>query len=679
MSNPLLENFNTPFDTIPFSKIKNEHFLPAFIEGIRLAKEEIALLTESTEPATFENTVVALEASGNKVDLISNIFFNLNSAETSDEMQALAKDISPLLSEFSNDVMLNEELFRKVKLVYESVDKTKLDEESLTLLEKTYKGFVRNGANLPADKKEKLRAIDKEISVLGQQYGENVLKETNAFSMDVTDEKELEGLPDFVKEAAAETAREKGKEGTWTFTLQYPSYIPFMTYSANRELRKKMFMAYGSRSFKGNEFDNQEVVKKLVQLRFERAHLLGYPTHAHFVLEERMAETPDKVNEFLTDILAISQPATLKDVEELTAYAKKLDGLGKIERWDFAYYSEKLKKEKYEVDDELLKPYFQLEKVIDGVFKVAEKLFGIHFVENKEIDRYHPEVLVYEVRNDKKELVAIFYADFFPREGKRGGAWMTVFRQQKKVNGEDKRPHISIVCSFTKPTKSTPSLLTFNEVQTLFHEFGHALHGMLAKGNYGSLSGTNVYWDFVELPSQILENWTLEKDCLDLFARHYKTGEAIHADLVQRLKESANFQAGYATTRQVAFGMLDMAYHGVDPSGIKNIGEFEKALFEKMEVLPQVKETNMSCQFSHIFNGGYSSGYYSYKWAEVLDADAFEFFKEKGIFNSEVAGKFKDNILSKGGSEHPMILYKKFRGREPDPKALLRRAGLLKK
>ncbi len=679
MSNPLLQPFNSPFDTIPFSKIKNEHFLPAFEESIKRAKHEIDLVTASKDAPTFENTIVALEASGDLVDLVSNIFFNLNSAETSDEMQALAKDISPLLSEFSNDVMLNEQLFRKVKEVYETIDKSKLDAESLTLLEKTYKGFVRNGANLPSEKKEHLRNIDKEIAVLGQQYGENVLKETNAFSMEVTDESELQGLPDFVKEAAAETAKEKGKEGSWIFTLQYPSYIPFMTYSANRELRKKMFLAYGSRSFKGNEFDNQEVVKKLVQLRFERAQLLGYPTHAHFVLEERMAETPEKVRDFLEDILAVSQPATLKDIEELSAYAKKLDGLDMLQRWDFAYYSEKLKKEKYEVDDELLKPYFQLEKVIAGVFKVAEKLFGLHFIENKELDRYHPDVLVYEVKDAKNDQVAIFYADFFPREGKQGGAWMTVFRQQKKVNGQDKRPHISIVCSFTKPTKSAPSLLTFNEVQTLFHEFGHALHGMLARGKYGSLSGTNVYWDFVELPSQILENWTLEKECLDLFARQYKTGETLPSELVKRLKDSANFQAGYATTRQVAFGLLDMAYHGVDPSGITNIGDFEKAIFEKVEVLPQIKETNMTCQFSHIFNGGYSSGYYSYKWAEVLDADAFEYFKEKGIFSEEVAGKFHDNILSKGGSEHPMVLYKKFRGREPDPKALLRRAGLLKK
>ena len=678
MPNPLLEKFNTPFDTIPFSKIKNEHFLPAFQQAIKEAKDEIALLVQSAEDPTFNNTIVALEAAGDRVDLVSNIFFNLNSAETNDEMQALAKDVSPLLSEFANDIMLNEGLFKRVQAVYNTTVKDTLDAESLMLLEKTYKGFVRNGANLPADKKEQLRSIDKEISVLGQQYGENLLKETNAFTMEVTDEAELAGLPDFVKEAAAETAKEKGKEGSWLFTLQYPSYIPFMTYSANRALRKKMFLAYGSRSFKGNDADNQKLVKRLIQLRFDRARLLGYSTHAHFVLEERMAETPEKVNEFLLDILAVSHPATQKDIEELTAYAKKLDRLETIERWDFAYYSEKLKKEKYEVDDELLKPYFQLEKVIEGVFTVAGKLFGVHFVENKEIDRYHPDVLVYEVRDQNSQPVAIFYADFFPREGKRGGAWMTVFRQQKKVNGDDKRPHISIVCGFTKPTKSTPSLLTFNEVQTLFHEFGHALHGMLAKGNYGSLSGTNVYWDFVELPSQILENWTLEKDCLDLFARHYQTGSAIPAELVQRLRDSANFQSGYATSRQVAFSLLDMAYHGADPSGIKNIGAFETQVFAKVEVLPQVKETNMSCQFSHIFNGGYSSGYYSYKWAEVLDADAFEFFKERGIFDKEVAGKFQDNILARGGAEHPMTLYKKFRGREPDPKALLRRAGLLK-
>lgn len=679
MLNPLLQDFNTPFDTIPFSKIKNEHFLPAFQEAIKEAKKEIDRIVGQTEAPDFENTIVALESSGDKVDLISNIFFNLNSAETNDEMQALAKEISPLLSDFGNDVMLNEGLFDRVKKVYNTIDKTQLDAESLMLLEKTYKGFVRNGANLPADKKEELRAIDKELSVLGQQYGENVLKETNAFVLEITDEKDLAGLPEFLKEAAAETAKEKGKEGSWVFTLQYPSYIPFMTYAANRELRKKMFLAYGSRAFKGNEADNQEIVKKLVQLRYQRARLLGYATHAHFVLEERMAETPEKVNQFLEDILGVSLPATRKDVEELAAYARQLDGLDKLERWDFAYYSEKLKKEKYEVDDELLKPYFQLENVIQGVFDVATRLYGIHFTENKEIDRYHPDVKVYEVRDDAGALVSLFYADFFPREGKRGGAWMTIFRQQKKVKGRDLRPHISNVCNFTKPTKSTPSLLTFNEVQTLFHEFGHGLHGMLAGGTYGSLSGTNVYWDFVELPSQIMENWTLEKDCLDLFAKHYQTGEPIPAGLVKRLKDSANFQAGYVTTRQIGFGLLDMAYHGADPSGIKNVGEFEDAIFQKVDVLPPVPGTNMSCQFSHIFNGGYSSGYYSYKWAEVLDADAFEYFKEKGIFNKEVAGKFRDHILSKGGSEHPMTLYKKFRGREPDPKALLRRAGLLQK
>lgn len=677
MLNPLLDRFDTPYETIPFSKIKNEHFLPAFTKSIQHAKEEVEKIVEASSEPTFENTIEALELSGDRVDLISNIFFNLNSAETNDEMQALAKEISPMLSEFSNDIMLNEGLFRKVKAVHDKTDKTRLSSEQAMLLEKTYKSFVRNGAGLSPEKKEHLRAIDRELAVLGQQFGENVLKETNTFQLELSNEADLEGLPDFAKEAAAETARERRKEG-WVFTLHFPSYIPFMTYASNRELRKKMFLAYGSRSFKGNEWDNQEIIKKMVRLRHERANLLGYQTHAHFVLEERMAEGPDKVHEFLANILEVSFPATKKDIEELTEYARKLDGITKLERWDFAYYSEKLKKEKYEVDDELLKPYFQLEKVVNGVFTVATRLYGIHFVENTTIDGYHPDVKVYEVRDEQEELVAIFYTDFFPREGKRGGAWMTVFRQQKKVDGKDLRPHISIVCNFTKPTKTKPSLLTFNEVQTLFHEFGHALHGMLARGTYGSLSGTNVYWDFVELPSQILENWTLEKECLDLFASHYETGESIPAELVKRLKDSANFQAGYATTRQIGFGKLDMAYHATDPGDIDDIAEFEKGLFKTLEVLPPVEETNMSCQFSHIFNGGYSSGYYSYKWAEVLDADAFELFKEKGIFDKEVAGRFKNHILSKGGSEHPMTLYKKFRGREPDPKALLRRAGLLK-
>lgn len=679
MSNPLLEKFNTPFDTIPFSRIKNEHYLPAFKELITSSKTEIEKIASSSFEPTFENTIVALEQAGDRLDLVSNIFFNLNSAETSDDMQAMARDISPMLSEYSNDITLNEGLFERVKGVYESTDRETLDTESRTLLEKTYKGFVRNGANLSPEDKEKLRSIDKELSVLGQQFGENVLKETNSYSMELMKEEDLAGLPDFVIEAAAEVAKEKGIAGGWVFTLQFPSYIPFMTYSARRDLRKQLFLAYGSRSFKGNEFDNQEIVKKLAQLRHNRAHLLGYATHAHFVLEERMAESPGRVNEFLSNILEVSFPATKKDIAELTAYAKKLDGLETLERWDFAYYSEKLKKEKYEVDDELLKPYFQLENVAEGVFTVAGKLFGLRFMENHEIERYHPDVRVYEVLDEAGKLVAIFYADYFPREGKRGGAWMTVFRQQKKVGGVDRRPHISIVCNFTKPTQSTPSLLTFDEVETLFHEFGHALHGMLARGTYGSLSGTNVYWDFVELPSQIMENWTQQKECLDLFAKHYKTGDPIPASLVQKLKDSTNFQAGYATTRQVSFGKLDMAYHGVDPSGIKDIAEFEKAFFKNMEVLPDVKETNMSCQFSHIFNGGYSAGYYSYKWAEVLDADAFEYFLENGIFNKEIATKFSEHILSKGGSEHPMTLYKKFRGREPDPKALLRRAGLLKK
>tara|TARA_A100000171_G_scaffold52178_1_gene69406 strand:- start:219 stop:2252 length:2034 start_codon:yes stop_codon:yes gene_type:complete len=675
--NPLIENNNSPFQTPYFSRIKNEHYQPAIETLISQAKIEIENINKLSETPNFKNTVETLEFSGKQLDRASSIFFNLNSAETNEEMQAIAREVSPLLTEFSNDILLNEELFKKVKFVYENEDRTKLTAEQNTLLDKTYKGFVRNGALLNDDQKQKLRNIDVELSKLSLQFGDHVLAETNKYALVIDNENDLKGLPGYAIEQAAQDAIDKGHEGKWVITLDYPSYVPFMTYAANRALRKELSIAFSSKAFKGDELDNQETVKAIVKLRNERAKLLGYKTHADFVLEERMAESPKKVLDFLDEIQKHGIEAAKNDVKEVEAFAKKLDGIDKLERWDFGYYSEKLKMEKYSIDDEMLKPYFKLENVVDGVFQTAQKLYGLTFKKNDEIEVYHPDVTAYEVKNEKGEHMAIFYADFFPRPGKRAGAWMTLFAGQYKDEEGDHRPLVSNVCNFTKPGKSKPSLLTFDEVTTLFHEFGHALHGMLSNVQYESLSGPSVYWDFVELPSQILENWCYEKECLDLFAKHYETGETIPESLVEKIKESANFLEGYQTMRQLGFGKLDMAWHGQDNSSITSVSDFERDILKNTEVLAPIDGTNMSCSFSHIFQGGYSAGYYSYKWAEVLDADAFEYFKENGIFNKEIANKFKDNILSKGGSEHPMTLYKRFRGQEPDVKALLRRAGLL--
>ncbi|MNF37992.1 Oligopeptidase A [compost metagenome] len=672
----LTHHFNTKYNTAPFSKIKNEDFLPAFQKGIELAKAEIDAIVRNPIKPTFENTIEALAFSGDVLDRISSIFFNLNSAETNDEIQKIAQEVSPLLSEFGNDVRLNPDLFARVKEVYEQREKLNLNPEQTTLLDKKYKSFSRNGANLPEDKKNQLREIDKELSKLSLQFGENVLAETHAFQLHLTNEGDLAGLPEGTIEAARSLAKSQEKEG-WIFTLDYPSYVPFVTYADNRELRKKMAIAFGAKGFQNNEFDNQEIVLKIAKLRFDRAQILGYATHAHFVLEERMAESPEKVKTFSNDLLEKAKPAALKEFAQLTAFAKELHGIEQLEKWDGAYYSEKLKQQLFSLDDEILKPYFQLEKVLDGAFAVAQKLYGITFEEIFEVDKYHEEVKTYEVKDEDDQLVAVFYADFFPRKGKRNGAWMTSFKSQYVKKGVNERPHISIVCNFTKPTETKPSLLTFNEVTTLFHEFGHALHGMLADTTYPSLSGTSVYWDFVELPSQILENWCYEPEALALFAYHYQTGEMIPMELVHKIKESASFQEGMATMRQLSFGLLDMGWHAQDPSNIKDIKAFETEQFASTQLYPDVAENAMSTSFSHIFQGGYSSGYYSYKWAEVLDADAFEYFQEKGIFNKEVAAKFKENVLSKGGTEHPMILYKRFRGQEPKPDALLRRAGLV--
>jgi peptidyl-dipeptidase Dcp len=677
--NPLLEKFETPFGTAPFNEIKNEHFIPAMQEAVKAGKEDVKRITSDPAEPDFSNTIEALERSGELVGKVSSIFFNLNSAETNDEIQKIAREISPVLSDYSNDIMLDEALFRRIRKVYEQKDNLILSPEEKTLLEKTYKSFVRNGANLNESQKDRLREIDKELSQLSLAFGENVLKETNIYTLEITDAADLKGLPEFVVEAAAAAAKEKGKEGSWIFTLQFPSYIPFMTYAENRNLREKLFRAYGSKSFKGDENDNQEIILKKVNLRQERAELLGYKSHADFVLEERMAESPARVADFLDNLLKYAKPVAAQELKELTEYAESAGGKGKLEKWDLTFYMEKLKKDRFSIDDEVLKPYFKLENVVEGVFKVAGKLYGLKFKELNNVQVYHPEVKVYEVTDELNRHTAVFYADFFPRPGKRNGAWMTSFRGQKKENGEDIRPHVSIVCNFTKPTATKPSLLTFNEVTTLFHEFGHALHGMLADGKYESLSGTSVYWDFVELPSQVLENWVYEKECLDLFAKHYETGEPIPVEIIQKIKESSNFMEGYQTVRQIGLARLDMNWHNGNAAGVKDVGKYEKEVLKETELMTPVEGTNTSCSFSHIFQGGYSSGYYSYKWAEVLDADAFEFFQEKGIFNKDTADLFRKHVLSAGGSEHPMELYKRFRGQEPSPEALLRRTGMLVK
>lgn len=674
--NILNTSFNTTYNTAPFSQIKDTDFLPAFKVAIDSAKQEIEAITNTLEAPSFENTIEALEFTGQQLDRISSIFFNLNSAETSDIIQKIAQEVSPLITEFSNDITLNVALFKRVKAIYDQKDTLELTTEQHTLLDKKYKSFARNGANLSEEKKNKLRAIDKQLSQLQLTFGENVLAETNNFEMLVTNVEELSGLPEGVLEAAKQLAESKDKEG-WLFTLDYPSYIPFLTYADNRALRKKLAIAAGKKAFKGDALDNQKNVLQIAKLRFERAQLLGYKTHAHFVLEERMAKTPQKVEDFLEELLVKAKPAALREFKELQEFANSLDGISQLEKWDSAYYAEKLKQSRFDLDDEKLKPYFKLENVIDGAFKVAQKLFGLVFEEITTIDKYHEEVLTYKVTDANDELVAIFYADFFPRPGKRNGAWMTSYKPQFIKGDKNERPHISIVCNFTKPTKTKPSLLTFNEVTTLFHEFGHALHGMLANTTYPSLSGTSVFWDFVELPSQVFENWCYEKEALELFATHYQTGELIPMDLVQKIKDSAAFHEGMQTLRQLSFGLLDMSWHGIDPTSITDVKAHELKAFEGTQLFPDVKENCMSTSFSHIFQGGYSSGYYSYKWAEVLDADAFEFFKERGIFDKEVATKFMENVLSQGGIEDPMVLYKRFRGKEPQPDALLKRAGLM--
>lgn len=666
----------TPFDTAPFSQIKTTDYEPAFDTAIADAKQEIQQIIDNSDAPSFQNTIEAMAFSGMQLDRISNIFFNLNSAETNEELQKIAQVVAPKLSAFGNDISLNPELFARVKAVFETVDQNKLTTEQQTLLAKTYKSFVRNGALLNEEDKTKLREIDAQLSIISLQFNENVLAETNAYQLHITNEDDLAGLPEGAIEAAKNLAQQEEKEG-WIFTLDYPSYLPFVTYAKNRESRKEITIAAGKKGFQNNEFNNEKLVLDMVRLRSERAQLLGYKTHADFVLEERMAQNPEKVFSFLNDLLSKAKPAATKEFAELTAYAKQLDGIDQLEKWDGSYYSEKLKQERFSLDDEALKPYFKLENVLNGAFEVAHRLFDLNFVEVNTIDKYHEDVQTFEVKDGNGNLVALFYADFFPRKGKRNGAWMTSYKSQWMKDGKNERPHVSIVCNFTPPTPSKPSLLTFNEVTTLFHEFGHALHGMLANTTYPSLSGTSVYWDFVELPSQIMENWVYEPETLALFAKHYETGETIPQIYIDKIKESASFLEGMATLRQLSFGLLDMGWHTLTSANVESVKAFENEQFNETSLYPDVAENAMSTAFSHIFAGGYSSGYYSYKWAEVLDADAFDYFKQNGIFNKEIATKFKDYVLSQGGTDHPMTLYKKFRGQEPQPEALLKRAGLI--
>ncbi len=661
--------------TINFNSLKISEFINLLNEEVKLANSEISDLTNQKEAPTFENTIGNLDFIGSGVDELSSIFFNLNSAETTDEIQAMAPEFSAILTAYGNDVLLNQDLFQRVKAVWESKDSMELNAEQHTLVENTYLGFVRNGALLNDSQKSQLREIDEQLAKTSLKFGENVLAETNSYKLVLDSKSDLEGLPESAMEYAFETAKETGDEGKWVINLQHPSFLPFMKYANRRDLREKLYMASATKSCKGNEFDNQEIVKKIANLRLKRAILLGYDSHANYVLERRMAQNPDEVKNFMSDLLSKSKPAAQADVDRVKELAKK-DGITDLQPWDFSFYAEKLKQKELNLDEEKIKPYFELNNVINGVFNVARILYGYDFELRDDIETYHKDVLTYEVLDRNGEHKAIFYADFFPRKGKRQGAWMTSYKSQFKKDGNNYRPHISIVCNFSKPSAGKPSLLTFNEVTTFFHEFGHALHGMSSEVTYKGLSGTSVFWDFVELPSQILENWCYEKEALEFFARHYDTKELIPEAEMDKIIKSQQFLEGYNTLRQLSFGYLDMGWHSLTEPMNGDIFAFEKEVLEATQLLPRVKEASTSCQFSHIFKGGYSSGYYSYKWAEVLDADAFELFKEKGIFDPATAQSFYDHILSKGGSEHPSVLYERFRGRQPKVDALLKRAGL---
>ncbi|SFI13611.1 M3 family metallopeptidase [Halpernia frigidisoli] len=668
MTNPLLEKFHTPHETAPFNEITEQDFVPAFKQLIDESLAEIDEIVSNTEAPTFKNVIEELAFSGEQLDRVSNLFFNLNSAETNDEIQKIAQEVSPLLTEFSSKISQNEKLFTKIKSVYSQKNRDLNDEQKM-LLEETYKGFVRSGANLDDEKKQELEKINVELSSKTLKFGENVLASTNQYFKHILVKNELEGIPDAILEQYSHDAKERDLAG-YVITLQYPSYIPAMTYAKNRELRKELALANGKKSFANDEFDNQNLIKDILKLKQEKAKILGYKSYADYVLEERMAKSPEKVLDFLEELLTKAKPYAQKEIDELKTLAKK-DGIEDLQSYDHSYYAEKLRKEKYDLNDEELKPYFCLEEVQSAVFDLAEKLFSLTFKEVTDVQKYHPEIKTYEVLEDG-EFKAVLYADYFPRKGKRAGAWMTSFRSQSIKDRENSRPHISVVCNFSKPTSETPSLLTFTEVTTLFHEFGHAIHGILANTEYPTLSGTSVKWDFVELPSQFLENFCYEPEFLKTFAKHYKTGEVLPDEKIQKLSDSKNFMEGYQTMRQIGLGLLDMSYHKtLEP--IENVKEFEDLQTKETQLYPMNKETAMSPSFSHIFQGGYSAGYYSYKWAEVLDADAFQFFKKNGIFNKEIAAKYKV-LLSSGGTKDPMELFKNFRGSEPKVESLLKRA-----
>ncbi|MBF6610311.1 MAG: M3 family metallopeptidase [Chryseobacterium sp.] len=669
MPNILTQRFSTPYNSVPFPQIREEHYLPAFEELIAQAEQEINEITENPESPTFENTIEALAYSGEKLEVVSSTFFNINSAETNDEIQNIAQKVSPMLTEFSSKISQNEALFERIKTVFDQKNQYALNPEQQMLLNETYKGFVRSGALLNDTDKKKLEKLNMELAVKSLQFGQNVLAATNDYFLHITDKQKLKGIPDAVLEQYAQEATERNLDG-YVITLQYPSYLPAVTYAENRELRKELTIANGKKSFDGKSWDNQELIKEIVSLRQEKSQLLGYENYAAFVLEERMAKSPLAVQKFLNELLEKATPFAQREIEELKTLAKE-DHIEEMQIWDHAYYAEKLRKQKFDLNDEELKPYFRLDKVEEAVFGLAEKLFGLTFLERNDIPKYHPEVKTYEVLENGRHK-ALLYTDYHPRKGKRAGAWMTSYTQQYKKNNEDHRPHISIVCNFTPATKETPSLLTFQEVTTLFHEFGHALHGILANTQYPTLSGTSVKWDFVELPSQFLENYCYEPEFLKTFAKHYETGEVLPDEKIRKLAESKNFMEGYQTLRQIGFGLLDMAYH-TNPSNMSNIKEFETEKTKATNLYPIHPETAASTSFSHIFQGGYSAGYYSYKWAEVLDADAFQYFKENGIFNENLAAKFK-NLLSSGGTQDPMELYKNFRGSEPKTENLLKRA-----
>lgn len=678
--NPFFEKYNTPHHTFPFDKVKTEHYEPAIREGIKIHLDEIKAITDNTKAPTFENTVAAYERSGEFLNRVTAVFNNMLSAETNSDLQNLAKTIMPLLSEHSNDVSLNEKLFSRIKKVYEHQNQEALTTEQKTLLDKIYKNFVRNGANLSNEQKEIYRELSKQLSLLELEFSENSLKETNEYKLVITDFKQLTGLPESIINSAEEIAKEKGIKG-WVITLQAPSYGPFMMYADNRDLRRELYMAYNTKCTHDNQSSNLEIVKKIANAQMQIAQLLGYQNFAEYNLEERMAQNSGNVYKLLRQLLDAYKPAAQKEYLEVQKIAQEREGEHfQLMPWDWSYYSQKLKDKKFNIDDEMLRPYFELDKVKEGVFGLATRLYGITFKINPKISVYHKDVEAYDVFDKDGKFLAVLYTDFHPRAGKRSGAWMTEYKGQciDPATGENSRPHVSIVMNFTKPTKDKPALLTFDEVETFLHEFGHSLHGMFANSTYESLSGTNVYWDFVELPSQFMENFATEKEFLHTFARHYQTNEEIPDELIQRIKDSSNFNAAYACMRQVSFGLLDMAWYTREIPFEGDVKEYEKQAWADAQILPVVPETCMSTQFSHIFSGGYSAGYYSYKWAEVLDADAFSLFKEKGIFNPEVAASFRENILSKGGSEHPMILYKRFRGQEPTIDALLIRNGIKK-